>query len=101
MLEYEHKETTMSNQITTTIRIESTLKKEASALFESLGLDMTTAINMFLRQAVREQAIPFRVGEPKLSDRALAAIKEVRDMEDHPERYKSYTDVDEMMKELM
>jgi DNA-damage-inducible protein J len=43
------------------IRIETEVKTKAQALFAALGLDMTTAINMFLRQAVREQALPFRV----------------------------------------
>jgi len=42
------------------IRTETEVKTKAQALFAALGLDMTTAINMFLRQAVREQALPFR-----------------------------------------
>jgi len=42
------------------IRTETMVKAQAQALFTELGLDMTTAINMFLRQAVREQALPFR-----------------------------------------
>jgi DNA-damage-inducible protein J len=42
------------------IRTEAEVKAKAQALFAMLGLDMTTAINMFLRQALREQALPFR-----------------------------------------
>ncbi len=48
----------------TNIKIEVNLKQQAQQLFASLGLDLTTAVNIFLRQAVKEQAIPFRVGEP-------------------------------------
>ncbi len=48
----------------TNIKIDPELKKEAQKLFSELGMDMTTAVNIFLRQAVKEQAIPFRVGEP-------------------------------------
>ena len=40
------------------IRTDSDVKKQAQTLFNNLGLDMTTAINMFLRQSVRQQAIP-------------------------------------------
>ena len=51
--------------VVTSVKIDATLKQEAQTLFEGLGLTLSTAINLFLRQAVREQAIPFRVGEPK------------------------------------
>lgn len=47
----------------TNIKIEPELKQKAQKLFSELGMDMTTAVNIFLRQAVREQAIPFRIGE--------------------------------------
>lgn len=40
------------------IRTDSDVKSQAQTLFTNLGLDMTTAINMFLRQSVREQALP-------------------------------------------
>lgn len=42
-------------------RIDSELKKQADELFASLGLNLTTAFNMFLRQCVREGRIPFEV----------------------------------------
>ena len=41
------------------IRMDSTIKKQAQELFAQFGLDMTTAVNMFLRQAIRQQGIPF------------------------------------------
>ena len=46
------------------VQIDSTLGEEAGELFERLGLNLSTAVNLFLRQSVREQAIPFRVGRP-------------------------------------
>ena len=57
----------------TNIKIDPELKKEAQKLFSELGMDMTTAVNIFLRQAVREQAIPFRVGEPVRADADVAS----------------------------
>ena len=85
----------------TNIKIEPTLKREAQQLFADLGLDMTTAVNIFLRQAVKEHAIPFRIGDPAPNAETLEAIKEVEMMKKNPTQYKSYTDVDKMMEELL
>ena len=41
------------------IRMDSEIKRQAQELFAQFGLDMTTAINMFLRQSIRQQGIPF------------------------------------------
>lgn len=47
--------------VSTSIKIDPTLKRESQELFEKLGLNFSSAISLFLRQAVREQAIPFRI----------------------------------------
>ena len=44
-----------------TIRIDEVIKKEAETLFDKLGMSMSGAINIFFRQAIREQAIPFPI----------------------------------------
>ena len=41
------------------IRMDSEVKKQAQELFAQFGLDMTTAVNMFLRQSIRQRGIPF------------------------------------------
>ena len=46
-------------QTSVNIRIDSEVKKKAETLFKLLGLNMTTAFNMFIRQAIRQRAIPF------------------------------------------
>jgi len=43
------------------IRMDNEVKAQAQALFAQFGLDMTTAINMFLRQAIRERGIPLHL----------------------------------------
>lgn len=83
------------------IRIDSDVKAKAQALFSALGIDMTTAINIFLRQAIQHQGIPFNVTLTKPNQETLDAMAEVVDMKIHPEKYKGYTDVDKMMKELL
>ena len=44
-----------------TVRIDENVKKEAEILFDKLGLSISGAINVFFRQAIREQAIPFQI----------------------------------------
>lgn len=51
--------------VSTNIKIDQKLKQESQELFESFGLSLSAAVNMFLRQSVREGAIPFRVGNPQ------------------------------------
>ncbi len=65
--------------VSTNIKIDSDLKRESQELFESFGITLSAAINMFLRQAVREQAIPFRVGNPALNAETLRAIRDARE----------------------
>ncbi len=86
--------------VSTNIKIDSQLKQESQALFESLGLNLSTAVNIFLRQAVREQAIPFRVTASTPNAETIEAIQKVQRMKADPNLSRTYTDVDQMMKEL-
>jgi len=83
--------------ISTNIKIDPVLKKESQALFESLGLNLSTAVNIFLRQAVREQAIPFRVGTPVPNAETLKAIADARN---GVGLSKGFTSVSELMENL-
>lgn len=61
-----------TNATNLNIRVDKDLKRNSEELFSKLGLNMTTACNMFLREAVRENGIPFKVGLPKdISSNAL------------------------------
>ena len=48
-------------KVTTSISIDADVKSQAQALYADLGLDLSTAINIFLRQSIRENRIPFEV----------------------------------------
>lgn len=85
----------------TNIKIDRQLKKEARELFDSFGLSLSAAVNIFLRQSVLEQAIPFRIGLPEGRGATLSAMDEVRRMKGDPGLGKTYTDVDKMMEELL
>lgn len=47
--------------VNVTIRVDEDLKKQADELFDDLGMSFTTAVNIFLRQSLREGGIPFEV----------------------------------------
>lgn len=83
------------------IRMDSAVKKQAQELFAALGMDMTTAVNIFLRQSIRRRGLPFSVTLNGPNNETLEAIAEVREMKKHPEQYKGYTDVDAMMKDML
>ena len=60
------------NELTSiNLRIDKQLKTDAEQLFAKLGMNMTTALNIFLRQAVREQAIPFSITAAKNYDQYI------------------------------
>ena len=84
-----------------TIRMNSTVKQQAQEIFSELGLDMTTAINVFLRQAIRSKGFPFEVRLSEPNAETIEALEEVKAMKEDPSRGKSYADVDEMMSELL
>ena len=79
MLEFRQKGSdTMAGATTSmTIRMNREVKEESQKLFRSLGLDMTTAINLFLRQSLQHQGLPFEVRlEAKPSEKFLRALAE-------------------------
>lgn len=62
------------------VRIDDKLKNEASHVFENLGIDTSTAVRMFLKRAVLDNGIPFRMTlpkEPYSAERGYKAMKEI------------------------
>ena len=57
-------------------KMDSQLKAEADELFAELGMNMTTAINVFVRQAVRQRKIPFEVAADMPNAETIAAMVE-------------------------
>ena len=81
-------------------RIDTKVKTDAENLFESLGLDITTAIRLFLKQAINQQRIPFDIipPQPSFSDETLAAIEEARRISKDPSA-KSYSSAKELLED--
>ena len=90
----------ISNNGVINVRVDNELKKQASELFNSLGLSMSTAINMFLNKCIIENGIPFEVKNPKPSRKLRKALKEADKMIKHPEKYKGYGNFQELLDDL-
>ena len=85
--------------ITTSIRTDAQLKREADRLVSNLGMNFSTAVNTFLRQAVREQGLPFRPTRDVPNAETLAAMREADRIATDPDA-KGYSSVDELFAEL-
>ena len=84
--------------VSTSIKIDARTKKEAQELFKDMGMSLTTAVNIFLKQAVREQRIPFYVGEPKYKEEVYQAMK---DLKQGKNLSKSYHSAREMIEDIL
>lgn len=82
------------------IRVDSTLMKEAEALFKDLGLSMSSAVNMFLRSAVDHDGIPFEVKRRIPNEETKAALAEYEEMKNNPKKYKRYSSFAEVLDEV-
>ena len=90
----------MANNTTNiSIRMDSELKKQADLLFEELGMNITTAFNIFVRQTLREGRIPFDISINNPNKRTVAAMIEAERIAKDPS-IKGYTDMDELFADL-
>ena len=83
----------------TQIRIAADIKKQATDLFNDLGLDMSSAVNLFLHQCVLRGGLPFRVEMPCYTQRTLDAMDEARRISRDPD-VRGYTNMDDLRKAL-
>ena len=82
---------------TTTITIDSNIKAQAQELLADFGLDLSTAVNIFLRQTVYDHAIPFEITRNTPNEETRKAIENVRN---GVGLSKSFHSVSELMEDL-
>lgn len=75
--------------VSTNINIDSELKKSAQELYSDLGLDLSTAVNLFLKQSLREQKIPFEIKRENGEEGFLDTLKSFSNKTE----YSSFADV--------
>ena len=88
-------------KVSTNISLDEETKRKAQILLADFGMDLSTAVNVFLKQMVYEGTFPFTITRETPNAVTLAAMKEIEEVKKHPEKYKSYKDVDEMMEDIL
>ncbi|HFS5495290.1 TPA: type II toxin-antitoxin system RelB/DinJ family antitoxin [Streptococcus pneumoniae] len=85
----------MSN-MSISIRLDSEVKEQAQQVFSNLGMDMTTAINIFLRQAIQYQGLPFDVR----LDENRKLLQVLTDLDQNRNMSQSFESVSDLMEDL-
>lgn len=83
--------------VNVTIRVDEELKKQADFLFSDLGMSLSTAFNIFLKQSVREQGMPFKISRNVPNAVTLAAMDAAENDED---MYGPFEDIDSLKEAL-
>ncbi len=83
------------------IRMDADLKRQFEAFCSDMGMTMTAAFNIFARKAVREYRIPFEISGDVPNTETIEAIQEVKWMKSNPGIGKTYSNVDQMMEDLL
>ena len=75
-------------------------KEQATNILKDLGLNMSTAINIFVKQIIKTNGLPFEVTNPKPSKELLEAIQEGEDILNGKVKAKKYHSVKELIGDL-
>ena len=78
------------------IRLDSEVKEQAQQVFSNLGMDMTTAVNIFLRQAIQYQGLPFDVR----LDEHRKLLQVLTDLDQNRNMSQSFESVSDLMEDL-
>lgn len=88
-------------KVATNISIDSDLKQQSIELFSDLGMDLSTAITIFLKQSLRVQGLPFLVSREKPNAETIAAMNEYYEMKACPEKYKKHSSFQSAMNDAL
>ena len=83
------------------IRVDSNLKAKAETLFSDLGMNMSTAITIFLKSAISHDGLPFEVKRVVPNAETRAALSEYTEMKKNPNAYKRYDSFDDALNEIL
>ena len=89
----------MANTTNFSVRMDSDIKKQCEALYGELGVNLTTAINVFLRQSLRVGGFPFDVRVEQLNEETIAAMWEAKRLSRDPS-VKRYSNIEDALREL-
>lgn len=88
-------------KVSTNISIDAETKAKAQALLADFGMDLSTAVNIFLRQMVYEGSFPVAITRKLPNETTIAAMDEYYEMKNNPEKYKRYSSFKEALNEVI
>ena len=85
----------------TNLSLDSEAKQTCIQLFSELGLDLSTAVNIFLKKCAKVHGIPFIVSTDEPNAETIAALNEYTMFKQHPEKYRRHSSFKEAMNEVL
>ena len=89
------------SKVSTNLSLDAELKRDEQELYADLGMDLSTAVTIFLKQSLRVQGVPFSITREVPNAETVAALEEYQAMKSHPERYKRYASFRDAMDEVL
>ncbi len=90
----------MSKTANINLRIEPDVKAQADAVFSSLGISITDAINVFLHASIMEGGFPFQPKQPRYNRETLTAIQEAKDIMAGKVEAKRYSSLSDLLEDM-
>lgn len=91
----------MKEIVALNVNVDAKVKEEATTILKELGLNMSTAINMFLVQIVKKDGIPFEIVNNKPNRKTRKALREANKMIKNPKKYPAYSSEKELKEALL
>lgn len=91
----------MSEMTNLNVRVDKEEKKEFEELCAAIGINLTTAINIFIKKSLREYRIPFELDADRPNKETLEAFAESEMIKADPTLRKRYKNVDDMMEDIL
>ena len=90
----------MSKTANINLRIEPDVKAQADAVFSSLGISITDAINVFLHASIMEGGFPFQPKQPRYNRETLMAMQEAKDIMAGKVKAKRYSSLSDLLEDM-
>ena len=88
-------------QTNLSVRVNKTDKKNFENFCSEVGMNVSVAVNMFIKAVLRDNKLPFEVvGKSQFDEDLQEALKEAAEMRKHPEKYKKFHSAKELMEDL-
>ena len=91
----------MSTLTAISVQIDAKDKELANGILKNLGLNMSTYVNMAIKQLINKDGVPFEIVNYQPSKNMKQALKEMEYLQNHPDKYTKYDNWDDLEKALL